>query len=110
MSADVLMQRLNAIAAAIGEAQAAIAAGDAVDLSALETAIRDVCDDIAAAPPAEGREELEQTLRRVLGDLDELAGALSEQLQRALDAEGVSAAAQSAYGKPGDDQGGGENG
>ena len=97
MNTDALQQRLSTIAAAITEAHATLDGGHGVDLSALEEAVRSVCDDITASPPKDGREDLEQTILAVLGDLDRLAKNLDQLQQRRTTGEGLSQAAQTAY-------------
>ena len=97
MSVDALQLRLSTIAAAITEAHATLDDGHGVELSGLEEAVRSVCDDIAASPPKDGREDCEQTILALLGDLDRLAQKLDQQHQRLATGEGLSQAAQTAY-------------
>ncbi len=111
-----VFERLKAISVAISDARAALDEGNAVDLSGLENAVQEVCEDIAAAASQDHPEKIEdgveQAIHAVLADLDQLSAVLSRSHQRLVAGEGLNNAALNAYGAKGDSggDGGGTNG
>lgn len=68
---DDRKNEIGRIAAVIATARGHLASGRTVDLTALQTRVRLLCDSIETAPPA-NPEDISEALGALLSDLDDL--------------------------------------
>ncbi|MBM3573385.1 MAG: hypothetical protein FJX52_13675 [Alphaproteobacteria bacterium] len=107
-----LLNELETVAAVVAAAQSALAAGSMVDLRGLEERVAQLCEGLAALPPADCA-GFSAAMAELVAELDNLARAVQAQRDEAArdadgEAAGSPAQAARAYGrKPPPTRGGG---
>lgn len=85
MTKDEVAQKLKAITDYVRDCERRVSQGDIMELQGLDDSVVDICDCIAALPPAEGQ-SLEAPMSVLIADLEKLATVMREQSDK-MDAE-----------------------
>lgn len=81
MTKDEVSQRLKSVTDYVRDCERRVTQGDIMDLQGLDDNVVEICDCIAALPPAEGQ-ELEAPMAALIKDLEKLADAMKEQSEQ----------------------------
>lgn len=80
-AAAMLGTRLKSITDYVQDCERRVLKGEIMDLQGLDRNVIEVCDAVAALPPAEGR-LLEGAMARLIEKLEELARSMREQQEK----------------------------
>jgi len=86
MTKDEVATRLKSITDYVRDCERRVTQGDIMDLQGLDDNVVEICDLIAALPPADGQ-ALEAPMQSLIADLEKLAAAMRDQSEK-FEAEG----------------------